>query len=233
MIQAVITGVSRGIGRELVREFNHEGYVVLGISRDEEQLEQLKKELEYPDAFIYVVGDAGSKNVLSEVEQHLQEKGGPLYIINNAGLLVSKPFSDLVESEVMGMVQTNLLMPVRLLQRLVPYAERQEKLVHVVNISSMGGYQGAAKFAGLSLYSATKGALATLSECLAEEWKETNIRCNALALGAAQTEMLAKAFPGYSAPVSASEMASFIYDFATRAHYYLNGKVIPVSLSSP
>jgi len=85
----------------------------------------------------------------------------------------------------------------------------------------------------MSLYSASKGALAILTESLAEELKEQNIRVNALALGAVQTEMLEEAFPGYQAAVTAEEMADFITDFALKAHSYINGKIIPVSLSTP
>ncbi len=97
----------------------------------------------------------------------------------------------------------------------------------------MGGYQGSAKFPGLSLYSASKGALAILSECMAEELKSHDISVNCLALGAAQTEMLTEAFPGYKAPLSAADMAAYIADFALNAHKYYNGKILPLSLSTP
>ena len=97
----------------------------------------------------------------------------------------------------------------------------------------MGGYQGSSKFPGLSLYSASKGALSILSECMAEELGEKGIKVNCLALGAAQTEMLEKAFPGYQAPLSANEMAEFISDFAINGHRYFNGKILPISVSTP
>jgi len=117
-----------------------------------------------------------------------------------------------------------------LIQSLLPLFNRD---AHIVNISSMGGFQGSAKFPGLSIYSASKGALAVLSECLAEEFKERNIKVNCLALGAVQTEMLANAFPGYQAPVIARDMAKFISDFAMNGHRFFNGKVIPVSIATP
>ena len=104
---------------------------------------------------------------------------------------------------------------------------------HIVNISSIGGVQGSSKFSGLSLYSASKGAISILTECLAEELKESKISVNALALGAVQTEMLAEAFPGYKAPLSATEMAKYIYDFALTGNKYYNGKILPVSISTP
>ncbi len=97
----------------------------------------------------------------------------------------------------------------------------------------MGGVQGSEKFQGLSLYSASKAALAVFTECLAEELKTHNVKANALALGAVQTEMLSHAFPTYKAPLQASEMADYIADFALNGHQYYNGKILPVSLSTP
>ena len=118
----------------------------------------------------------------------------------------------------------------RLVRDLLPIFN---KGAHIVNISSMGGFQGSSKFPGLSLYSASKGALAILTECMAEEFKENKISANALALGAVQTDMLGAAFPGYKAPLAANEMAEFIYDFAINGQKYFNGKILPVSLSTP
>ena len=104
---------------------------------------------------------------------------------------------------------------------------------HIVNISSMGGVNGTSKFAGLSAYSSSKGALSTLTECLAEELKPENIRVNALAIGAVDTMMLREAFPGYKADVTASEMAKHIISFSTAQPLLYNGKVIQVSNSTP
>jgi NAD(P)-dependent dehydrogenase (short-subunit alcohol dehydrogenase family) len=104
---------------------------------------------------------------------------------------------------------------------------------HIVNISSMGGFQGSMKFAGLSAYSTSKAALCSFTELFAEEYKETNIKMNCLCLGAVQTEMLEQAFPGYQAPLNPKQMAEFITDFSLNAQRYLNGKIIPVSLTNP
>jgi len=89
------------------------------------------------------------------------------------------------------------------------------------------------KFAGLAAYSSSKGAVITLSELLAEEYKDQGIAFNVLALGAVNTEMLHEAFPGYEAPISAKEMADYIYNFAVSGNKYHNGKVIQVSSSTP
>ena len=108
-----------------------------------------------------------------------------------------------------------------------------EKGAHVLGISSMGGVQGSAKFPGLSAYSSSKGALITLFELLAEEYKTREVCFNSLALGAVQTEMLEAAFPGLKAPVSAKQMGAYVADFVQHGHQYYNGKVLPVSSSTP
>lgn len=104
---------------------------------------------------------------------------------------------------------------------------------HIVNISSVGGVQGSVKFSGLSTYSSSKGAISILTECLAEEFKESSLRFNALALGAVQTEMLKEAFPDYQANTTAKEMAKYIYRFATQDGKLYNGKILTVSSSTP
>jgi NAD(P)-dependent dehydrogenase (short-subunit alcohol dehydrogenase family) len=97
----------------------------------------------------------------------------------------------------------------------------------------MGGVQGSMKFPGLTAYSSSKGAVISLSEVLAEEYKEKQIAFNVLALGAVQTEMLEEAFPGYQAPLKAVEMASYILDFSLTGNKFYNGKVLEVSSSTP
>ena len=108
-----------------------------------------------------------------------------------------------------------------------------QKGSHVVTISSMGGIQGSMKFAGLAAYSSSKGAVITLSELLAEEYKGSGIAFNVLALGSVQTEMLAEAFPGYQAPISAAKMADYIYNFTLTGNQFYNGKVLQVSSTTP
>ena len=108
-----------------------------------------------------------------------------------------------------------------------------QKDSHVVTVSSMGGVQGSMKFPALAAYSSSKGAVITLTELLAEEYKEQGIAFNVLALGAVQTEMLEAAFPGYQAPISAKEMANYIYDFSLSGNKLYNGKLLQVSSSTP
>jgi NAD(P)-dependent dehydrogenase (short-subunit alcohol dehydrogenase family) len=126
--------------------------------------------------------------------------------------------------------KVNVFAVAELTRQLLPFFSKGS---HIVNISSIGGVQGSVKFPGLAVYSSSKGALLTLTELLAEEYKEQQIIFNALALGAVQTEMLAEAFPGYKASVSANEMADYICNFALNGHKYYNGKILQVSSTTP
>ena len=128
--------------------------------------------------------------------------------------------------------EVNVFAPAMLIKVLLPLIEKSTE-AHIVNISSMGGVQGSSKFIGLSAYSSSKGALITLTECLATELAHKNIKVNCLALGSVNTEMLATAFPGYEAPVSANKMAEWVSWFALNGHHFFNGKIIPVALSNP
>lgn len=227
----VITGASRGIGRKLALNLaEREGNQIIAISRNKIKLDSLKNEVSDPSKLIPVPFDLqnGDFELLEkEIRAHFSEIH---VLVNNAGVLINKKIAQLRANDIDLMMDVNVKAAFLLSQSLIPLFEPD---AHIVNIGSMGGYQGSAKFPGLSLYSASKGALAILSECMAEELKEYRISVNCLALGAAQTEMLAEAFPGYKAPLSAEEMAAYIADFATEGHRYFNGKIIPLSISTP
>jgi len=151
-------------------------------------------------------------------------------LINNAGSLINKPFLEISSSDFEAVFKVNVFAVASLTRLMLPMMNAKG---HVLNITSMGGVQGSAKFPGLSAYSSSKGALVILTELLAEEFKDSGPSFNALALGAVQTEMLEEAFPGYKAPVSAAQMAEYIIDFALKGHQFYNGKVLPISSSTP
>lgn len=232
----IVTGASRGIGHECVKSLSRDGHRVVAVSRDRERLEALKHTClaVNPRSEVFPVQfDLNRPDIvpalIPEVLQYLPEVD---ILINNAGAILNKPLEEVTPEEVHRVYATNVFGVIHLIQGLLPYMGRGKR-THIVNISSMGGIQGSAKFAGLSVYSSSKGALAVLTECLAEEFKGKDIFVNCLALGAAQTEMLQAAFPGYNAPVTAAEMAGFVTDFALHGHRYFNGKILPVSLSTP
>ncbi len=230
MKNIVIIGGSRGIGRALAEQLSKTNNVLV-FSRNKVALDQLKSHHLNSNLEVGYL-DLKSRNLRNELSEQVTAHFKDVHVlINNAGFLVNKPFLELTREDLEISFETNVFGLIESCQAIVPFM--QETGGHIVNIGSMGGFQGSSKFPGLSVYSATKSAVAGFSECLAEELKEVNIQVNCLALGAAQTEMLAEAFPGYKAPVSADEMAEFISDFSINANKWINGKVIPVSLSTP
>jgi NAD(P)-dependent dehydrogenase (short-subunit alcohol dehydrogenase family) len=231
----LITGAGRGIGSQIVQSLARQGAVkIIGISRNYKQLCQLKElcsQISMTE-FIALSYDLQqiekNEQLIGQIKNHVSRID---ILINNAGTIVAKPFESISLDEIQRMVNVNYISPALITRNLLPLLKAGQ--AHVVNITSMGGYQGSVKFNGLSHYSATKGALAILTESCAEEFKKDHITFNALALGAVQTDMLAEAFPGYKAPVTAEEMGEFIANFALNGKQFFNGKVLPVSLSIP
>ncbi len=233
-MNAIVTGASRGVGRDTALYLARAGHAVWALARSADRLEQLAKEAETLPGTIHPVPvDLSDAAALTQaLERALEGVAAIDVLVNNAGLLIHRPFAELSDADWMAMWQVNVLAPVRLIRSLLPRL-RAAGRPHVVQIGSMGGFQGSAKFPGLSAYSASKAALANVSECLAEEFKEEGIAFNTLALGAVQTEMLAQAFPGYQAPLTSEQMGAFVGWFALNGHQFFNGKVLPVSVSTP
>jgi len=227
MSRIVITGTSRGIGYELVQIFAEQGHEVLALSRNERPVKQLN--LASVEALSFDITLASEiKKVEQWITNHWESRVDIL--INNAGSLLNKAFNETSMEDFMEVYKVNVIGVAELSRQLVPMMPQQG---HVVNISSMGGIQGSMKFPGLAAYSSSKGAVITLTELLAEEYKESGPAFNVLALGAVQTEMLEEAFPGYKAPVSAANMASYIANFSLTGQQFYNGKIMQVSNSTP
>jgi NAD(P)-dependent dehydrogenase (short-subunit alcohol dehydrogenase family) len=225
MKNIIITGTSRGIGYELALQFANAGHQVLALSRTISTALLGNKNISNLSV------DLSKEESLLEVEKFLSQTWEKVdVIIHNAGSLLLKPFSETSQEDFESVYKVNVFGVANLTRTALPYLQKGS---HVVSISSMGGIQGSMKFAGLSAYSSSKGAVITLSELLAEEYKEQGIAFNVLALGSVQTEMLAEAFPGYQAPLSASEMADYIFNFALTGNKYYNGKVLQVSSTTP
>ena len=222
----IITGTSRGIGFEMVKQLSKQGHHILALSRNEAPVKALK--LKNVTTFPFDLGDAYAykkvEDFISSTWHHVD------VLINNAGMLLNKPFAETNISDFEEVYKTNVFGVAELTRVVLPFMRKEG---HVLTISSMGGVQGSMKFPGLAAYSSSKGAVVTLTELLAEEYKDSGISFNVLALGAVQTEMLEEAFPGYKAPTSAVDMATYISDFALNGNKFYNGKLLQVSNSTP
>jgi NAD(P)-dependent dehydrogenase (short-subunit alcohol dehydrogenase family) len=220
--RVIVTGASRGIGRALVDRFLDLGHEVWALSRNTDELKNIKG--------IHTVSiDLSDEQQIVDWVQSCDVDHFDA-VINNAGMLINKPFAETTYADFEAVYRVNVFGAAQLIRHLLPLLTTES---HILNISSMGGVNGTAKFPGLAAYSSSKGALGILTELLAEEFKDNGPRCNALALGAVQTEMLAEAFPDYKATVSAAQMATYIADFSLNGHHLYNGKVLQISQSTP
>ena len=226
MKHIVITGTSRGIGFELVKIFAEKGHRVLALSRNSESVGSLNLE-NVTNFSCDITNQKDLEKAASLIKADWPQVD---VLINNAGALINKPFEEITSEEFNLVYNTNVFGVIELTKSLLPFMKASS---HVVNISTMGGVQGSVKFPGLSAYSSSKAAIITLTELLAEEYKETGPSFNVLALGAVQTEMLEEAFPGYKAPLSAREMAEYIAEFSLTGNKFYNGKLLQVSNSTP
>ena len=221
----VIIGASQGIGAALVAQFAAlPNCQIYALAR---QLDKMKAT--FTQANVHVLPLDLSATVHEQIEKLALPEQIDI-LIHNAGLLINKPFESISHQDFQQSYQVNVIGIMEATQALLA---KLKKGSHVVNISSMGGFQGSLKFSGLAAYSTANAALCSFTEMFAEEYKESGIHMNCLCLGAVQTEMLAKAFPGYEAPTSPEEMAGFIMNFALHSGQLLNGKIIPVSSSNP
>ncbi|MDB4199054.1 SDR family oxidoreductase [Polaribacter sp.] len=226
MKNIVITGTSRGIGFELAKQFAENGHQVLALSRNTAPLAAVNHK-----NITALSVDISNNNDLNKVTDFIESTLKKVdVLINNAGKLINKPFTEISSEDFLEVYKVNVFGVAEITKLMIPFLQKGS---HVVTISSIGGIQGSLKFPGLAAYSSAKGAVITLSELLAEEYKEQQIAFNVLALGAVQTEMLEEAFPGYQAPISASEMADYIYNFSLTGNKFYNGKVLQVSSSNP
>ena len=228
----ILNGGSKGIGREVVLHLaSDKDNQILVTGRNEDRLKELQLKC-INENISYLKLDISQLNRdIEAVRDQIYNRFSRVDIlINIAGFLIVEDFMKLSDHDSRNMMETNFFGPAAFIKLLVPLMSAGS---HIVNISSMGGYQGSSKYRGLTVYSASKAALSCLSECLAVELSESGISVNCLALGSVQTEMFESAFPGFKAPLTANEIAGFISYFAVNGNKFFNGKVLPVAVNNP
>ncbi|NRA11272.1 MAG: SDR family NAD(P)-dependent oxidoreductase, partial [Crocinitomicaceae bacterium] len=180
----VVVGASRGIGKALVELFATDANnQIIALSRNLDRMNEAFSSFENVKCYSL---DLNAKDVRSKCSTLFYDLESIDLLINNAGHLVNKPFTELTREDFEDCYNVNIISVMETVQA----ALGKMKSGHIVNISSVGGFQGSVKFPGLTAYSTSKAALCSFTEMFAEEYKESDIKMNCLALGAAQTEML-------------------------------------------
>ena len=212
----LVSGSSSGIGFAICEESKKQGHNVIGISRN---INSQATELGIRSYSV----DVTNQNQINELVNNLTSENITIDIlINNAGLLIKDKFRDTTDDTFKKVYDVNVFGLANLTRALLPIINTDGQ---VINISSIGGVNTSKKFPGLSAYASSKGALITLTEVLAEEYR-SRPRFNCLALGSVKTKMLAEAFPGYEAKIMPDEMAKQILDFAFDENNKRNGEII-------
>jgi NAD(P)-dependent dehydrogenase (short-subunit alcohol dehydrogenase family) len=188
---AIVTGASRGIGAEIVRQLLARGYRVVACSRTIASTDQ-------PN-LIEVAGDISQPDVASLVIQTAKEHFGRVdTLINNAGAFLPKPFTEYTGSEFAALLQVNLGGFFHVSQRAITEMLRRES-GHIVNITSSLVAEQPLKVLPAALTAITKGGVNAATRALAVEYADKGIRVNAVAPGAIRTPMHARDTHGFLA----------------------------------
>jgi 3-oxoacyl-[acyl-carrier protein] reductase len=182
----LVTGVSKGLGFELLKSLLEDGNIVYGISRStNSELDNIKKE--YLNSFIHLQIDLGFENSIKELSKYiLINKIKFDSFVNNAATAYDDIITNANFDKLELMFKTNALVPImitKLILRNFILNKVKGSIIHISSISAHTGYKG------LSMYAATKGALEAFSKNTAREWGEMGIRSNCIVAGFMETDM--------------------------------------------
>lgn len=185
---AIVTGASRGIGREIAKILAKEGIqVVANYNNSEQKALELKEELksENIDIDIFKADVSKREEAKALVEYALERYGKVDILINNAGIAEFKEFTQITDTDWNEMINTNLnsvfIMSQEVLNNMI-----QNKEGCIINISSIWGIVGSSCEVH---YSTAKAGINGMTKALAKELGPSNIRVNAIAPGIIDTEM--------------------------------------------
>jgi short-subunit dehydrogenase len=169
----IVTGASSGIGREIAREFCRAGGNVILASRSRDKLERLAGDLApLPGRCLVIPVDVTERlSVEALMRKTVEEYGGIDILVNNAGVGLFAPIADGNLDNAKYLFDVNVWGSVYCIQAAVPYMRDQAR-GHIVNISSVAGHISPPY---MGMYSATKHALAAISDALRNELSGTGI----------------------------------------------------------
>jgi 2-deoxy-D-gluconate 3-dehydrogenase len=183
----VVTGATRGLGREMCRGLSGVGARVVVVGRDGARAEAVSAELRAAggDAVPATCDVADEAQVLAMVEDVVERCGPPDVLVNNAGVAPEGPLLGMAADAVRTAFDTNLLGTVLVTQAFGPHLVRQEG-ASVINIGSVDGVVGTP---GLVAYCASKGGIVQFTRALAAEWARHGVRVNCLCPGYFATDV--------------------------------------------
>ena len=188
---AIVTGASRGIGREVAKELAESGITVIAnYNKSEEEAKKLQQELEEQNFKLEIFkADVSKREDVKKLVEYTIEKYGKIDIlINNAGISEYKLFTDETDEDWDKLINTNLYSAFAMSQEVIPNMVHNKKGC-IINISSIWGIVGGSLEV---LYSISKAGLDGMTKALAKELGPSNIRVNSIAPGMINTKMNSK-----------------------------------------
>ncbi len=183
----IITGAGRGIGAACMRTFAAHGYAAIGLDilpEGQAVADALQKE---GHAALFLPCDVSNEQQVAGCVQQVGEKYGRVdVLVNNAGIVLVKPFDQITWEEFRRTTEVNLGGHFLLCKYVLPYMKRQKSGV-IVNMGSVSGHVGQTEHV---MYGATKGAIIAMTRALAWELAPYNIRVNSISPGSVDTPML-------------------------------------------
>ncbi|HRZ23800.1 MAG TPA: SDR family NAD(P)-dependent oxidoreductase [Candidatus Contendobacter sp.] len=212
---ALITGGGRGIGAATAEALARKGARVIVASRTEAELAATVARIQADglDAAALTLDVADEAAVDATFARIAAEQGRLDILVNNAAILLSGPFAEMAMADWDQVLAVNLRGAVLCARQ--AFRLMREHGGAIVNVSSLGGVPGTEKFPGYAAYTVSKFALTGLTEALAAEGREHNIRVNAVAPGAVDTAMLRQAAPHLrtrTGPADVAKVIAFLCD---------------------
>ena len=211
----IVTGASQGIGASVANLFLERGYNVVANSRHISE----KNELQRSDNLALVDGDIASPLTADKlVETALKRFGAVDVLVNNAGMFISKPFTDYTSEDFRALSSTNIEGFLYITQGVIRQLLSKKNPGSVVNITaSLADHPLAALPASVAMI--TKGGINAISLSLALEYAKNGIRVNAIAPGVVDTPLLAGVPKDFLRSLSPSAQIGASKDIAEAALY--------------
>lgn len=184
----IITGASRGIGREIAKRLAKKGLnVIANYNKSEKEAQELKSELEQEGIEIDIVkADVSKRDDVKKLAKYALDKYGKIDIlINNAGISEYKLFTDETDDDWNKIINTNLYSTFAMSQEVIPNMIHNKSGL-IINMSSAWGVVGGSLEV---IYSVSKAGMDGLTKALAKELGPSNIRVNSIAPGMIYTKM--------------------------------------------
>ena len=234
---ALITGATRGIGKQIAITLAKQGYnIALNYRKENEELENTKKEIEEIGVQVIAVkGDvANFEDCENFVKQVIERFGQIDVLVNNAGITKDMLLMRMKKEDFEQVIDTNLVGTFNVTKNVVPYMMKARS-GRIINISSVVGISGNA---GQTNYSASKAEIIGFTKSLAKEIASRNILVNAVAPGFIETNMtdvlkddvkqeIAKNIP-LKRMGTTQDVANVVKFLASDDSSYITGQVINV-----